>query len=424
MVAAKRPAGGTPPPPRPGFPFLGDDAWDTCLTIMLFRSRAQPASPPPQNAACVAAAQIPDAASPDAASPDAAPPDAAPPDAALDLVRRWCELSQLERRAFMALGRELRVSSDLVEQSTLDLSERFQVLAEIARAQVGRMARIVEVASTLTVSGESVPLDAALQSVDGTLVRAIETVLFVSKHAMRMVYTLEDMEREVSQAEQCSGQIEIINRQARYLALNATIEAARSGAAGAAFAVIADEMKQLSQATAQTALQVRDRIGAVRRGVGRGREVLQEIATLDLSQNILAKERIDGLLAGIAAQHAAFGTVLAETASASTDMAATVDRMITGMQFQDRTKQHLAQVIDTLGVLQDGAEALQKLTAEHLPGQIPPGGVDETALGRIIEKQTLGAMKARILMRLLTDDAALDEAAHPANDEGGEVELF
>jgi methyl-accepting chemotaxis protein len=357
------------------------------------------------------------------AAPIAAP---AADGAVLDLLRRWRELSELERRAFNALARELNSTSSLIEASTLDLSERFQDLAGIAQGQVGRVDQIIAAAGALQVNGAEVPMHEALQSVESVLGKAIETVLFVSKNAMRMVYALEDVARDVAGAEQCSSQIEVINRQARYLALNAAIEATRSGAAGSAFNVIAREMKQLAQATEQTSAQVRERIDAVTKGVRKGHEVMQEIATLDLSENILAKDRIDALLAGIAAQHGRFGSVLADTASASAEMAGTVGRLITGMQFQDRTKQQLAQVIETLSVLEAASETVQRATDAALPGAFAPGGVDQEALEQIIEKQTLGGMKARVLSRLLSDDGAettADDAA-PADDQQGDIELF
>jgi methyl-accepting chemotaxis protein len=358
------------------------------------------------------------------AAPIAAP---AADGAVLDLLRRWRELSELERRAFNALARELNSTSSLIEASTLDLSERFQDLAGIAQGQVGRVDQIIAAAGALQVNGAEVPMHEALSSVESVLGKAIETVLFVSKNAMRMVYALEDVARDVAGAEQCSSQIEVINRQARYLALNAAIEATRSGAAGSAFNVIAREMKQLALATEQTSAQVRERIDAVTKGVRKGHEVMQEIATLDLSENILAKDRIDALLAGIAAQHGRFGSVLADTASASAEMAGTVGRLITGMQFQDRTKQQLAQVIETLAVLEAASETVQRATDAALPGAFAPGGVDQEALERIIEKQTLGGMKARVLNRLLSDDsaeAAADDAAPAADDQQGVIELF
>ncbi len=340
---------------------------------------------------------------------------------ALDLLGNWLNLSELERRAFAALTEELSVSSELVEQSTIDLSNRFQQLVGIAQDQMGRVDQVIEAASSLVVDDQPVALDVALQSIEGTLQKAIETVLFVSKHAMRMVYMLEDVTRDVRGAERCSQQIETINRQARYLALNAAIEAARSGGSGGAFGVIANEMKQLAQATESTAVQVRDRIEAVRKGVQHAHDALGEIATVDMTDNIMAKERIDALLTGLLAQHTTFNAVLSQTAASSAQMAGTVGQLVTAMQFQDRTKQHIAQVIDTISVLEAGAQAAQRATHAAFPAQFQPGMIDQERLSRIIEVQKLGAMKARILQRLLGEPGA----AGPADaDSGGDVELF
>lgn len=52
------------------------------------------------------------------------------------------------------------------------------------------------------------------------------------------------------------GRIQTINDQSRILSLNAQIEAQRSGAAGAAFGVVAAEMRQLASATTNVAGQV------------------------------------------------------------------------------------------------------------------------------------------------------------------------
>lgn len=360
--------------------------------------------------------------------PGSAPTAAA---TAIDVIRRWLELSELERRAFGALARELTASSDLVESSTADLSERFQTLALIAQAQTGRVTRIIEVSETITVAGEAVPIGAAMQSVEAVLLKVIDTILSVSKHAMRMVYALNDVAKDVQGAEDCASQIEKINSQTNYLALNAAIEASRPVASGAAFGVIAHEMKALSLATAVTARQVRERMSAVASGVRSGQRVLQEIATLDMSEHIVAKDQIDSLITGVIAQNQTFNAVLAEAADSSADMMGTISKLISGMQFQDRTKQHIGHVVDTLGVLADGTTAAQQATLAAFPGVFAAGAIDESQIARIIENQTLGAVKQRLLTRLLSGGAPQDdEPMHAAAADGqgsfeaGEVELF
>ena len=144
-----------------------------------------------------------------------------------------------------------------------------------------------------------------------------------------------------------------------------------------------------------------------------------------MSDHILAKQRIDSLIIGILEQNQAVAAVLAETASSSDEMAGTVSRLITGMQFQDRTKQHLGHVVDALGVLEAGAVSAQQATCDAYPGVLQAGNIDAEQLARIIEKQTLGAMKARILTRMLSGDQTTGDDPPGAGDsEAGDMELF
>jgi methyl-accepting chemotaxis protein len=357
------------------------------------------------------------------------PPPARDGGGAMDLLGRWLDLSELERRVFLSLARELTLSSDLVETSTLELSERFQRLATLARAQIGRVDEISAVAKSIHVNGEVVPLDSAMRSVEDVLRKVIETILQVSKHAMRMVYALDDVSRDVVKAEKCVAQIEAINRQTRYLALNAAIEANRSGTAGAAFRVIASEISDLARATNEASAQVRERIGSVAAGIQSGHKVLHEIATLDTSEHIVAKERLSALIGGVMAQSRTFAVVIGDTATASAEMAGTIGQLIMGMQFQDRTKQHIAHVVDVLKTLEEGTVALQAESRAAFPGAFDARVLDAAQLHRLVERQTLGEVKQRLLNDLFDGRTEASEAAPPpraetAADDGDDIELF
>jgi len=340
----------------------------------------------------------------------------------LDLLQRWLELSEIDRRSFSALAHEIESASTLVETSTVDLCDRFQSLVATAQSQAQRVNAIIDVTTSITIDGKPIPLDKALNSIEDALQSAIGTILYVSKHAMRMVYALEDIAKDVAGAERCATQIEQINVQARYLALNATIEASRSGKAGAAFAVIAQEMTDLSKATESTAHQVRERISSVVRGVSSGHLVLKEIATLDLSENILAKEKIDKLMHALMRQSAEIHDILENTSSLSTKIATNIADIITSMQFQDRTKQHLAQVVQTLWALHQRTEFLQKETLAIYPHLEEYKTIAPEQLRHIIDQQTLGEMKQRLLIQLLTGYNLTESAGSSAAP--GEVELF
>jgi methyl-accepting chemotaxis protein len=363
--------------------------------------------------------------------PDAAPePRPQHSEAVEAILGRWMELSQLERRAFAAMARELTATSSLIEHSAIDLSERFQILAENARAQVARVEAVTAAARSIDVGGEQIALSDATSFIEAVLVKVINTVLAVSKNAMRMVYALEDVAKEVEGADKCVAELHTINRQTRFLALNAAIEASRAGKNGAAFEVIAREIRDLSSETEKTVGAVSSRITSISGSVGRSHDVLREIATVDMSEHIIAKDRLDALLTGIVAQNADFTSILTETADASAALSATIAPLVMGLQFQDRTSQYLAHVIEALGTLGEAGDALREATHATAPEVFNDSEVDQALLERLVEKQTLGAVRKRFLAHLV-HGAPLDatgetgvEAESAAAAAGGDIDLF
>jgi methyl-accepting chemotaxis protein len=342
-------------------------------------------------------------------------------DALADLLRRWLELGEIERRAFLAMAEEVSQSSALIEQSTLDLSARFRELAAAAEAQTGRVRRVAALAEAVELPGERLPMSEAVRVVELALDRAIAALGEVAAQAGAMVQALDGVAAEVAGAEHCVSRIEAINKQARFVALNASIEAQRAEGSGGTFKVIAQELRDLAQETDKTSRLVRERIMAVTRGVAAAHRDLQAIATADRSAAAATRARLNQVLAALVAQNREVTAVVAEAAGASAEIGATIARLVTGAQFQDRTTQHLTHVIEALGALGEATEALQGETRRTLPGDLPQGAPDPALLARMLERQTLSAVRQRFLARLLDDRATVPEAAP---DSGGDIELF
>ena len=82
--------------------------------------------------------------------------------------------------------------------------------------------------------------------------------------ADRTTASIHDLEASAAQVGRIVDLIGGIARQTNLLALNATIEAARAGDAGRGFAVVAGEVKALADQTAQSTVEIRGQIAAIR----------------------------------------------------------------------------------------------------------------------------------------------------------------
>ena len=238
-------------------------------------------------------------------------PVAASPCVDYELLGQWIGFADLQRHTMDALRSEIERTSELVEDSTLDLSRRFRELAETAREQSRRVDEIVAMARFIEIDGARVPLDELVTNMQQVINEMIANIVNLSMKAMSMVYLLDDVQKDVTELEKSITDIDGINRQTNFLALNATIEASRAGDAGRTFAVVANEVRTLSKTTSALAQRMREKITAVVSGVRQGHDILRTIANTDMSPQMLAKERVDKTMDSLVDQTNHFQLLLA-----------------------------------------------------------------------------------------------------------------
>ena len=195
-----------------------------------------------------------------------------------DLLTLWIGLSDVQKRTFKALCKEVEVATTLVETSTEALSTNFQELATFSRDQAGELNSIMETAGTVEVEGETISLTEVLNMMEGSISGVVEQILHVSKHGMSMAYAMEDLLGNVDKVVARVNDIETVTKQTNLLALNATIEAARAGDAGKGFAVVASEVKSLAQQTANATKDITNQVNEIQSVTAQVVEVIANIS--------------------------------------------------------------------------------------------------------------------------------------------------
>jgi methyl-accepting chemotaxis protein len=346
-----------------------------------------------------------------------------------ELLATWIGFADVQRRTLDAMQSELTRTSESVEDATLDLSSRFRDLAERAMEQSRNVQEIISMAGTVEIDDERIPLDGVVTNMQEMISEMIANIVQLSMRAMSMVYLLDDVQRDVVELEKAIGDIDAINRQTNFLALNATIEASRAGDAGRTFAVVAQEVRHLSRNTSALAERMRTKVSAVVQGVRTGHDILRDIANTDMSPQMLAKERVDKTMESMVMQTSHFQTVLETAARNSQEMSGTIGRMVTGMQFQDLTKQRLEAIGDSLAIMNAGLDELEARTRSKIPEHVDIP-IPQEWLDQLLSRFKLSDVRTRFVRKLLMEGSALDlhgtldVDAGQGDSSDGDVELF
>lgn len=358
------------------------------------------------------------------AMPDQATQDTADAARVRDLVSEWLSFAAAERATFDALREVVGGSSTDIEQSTVGLSAQFAELVENAREQTRRIDGLVAIANEVEANGERMPLEEVTRLLSNTLEDVVTKIALLSGRAVSMGHALDEVAGHIGAIEQCITQVDSINKQTNLLALNATIEAHRAGTAGQTFAIVASEVRELSKSTNALAKTMRTEIGAVADGVRSGHTLLQEVATVDMSANNRAKDRLNQLLVSLGNRSMTITDTMRETSKASERIASDISTVITSMQFQDRNKQRLTHVVDALRILDESSQTLSSRAQGEVETPAQPTAFDESWIDRLLNVCTLAEVRRQFAERLRRDDkASLQPAvAKPADDSN--IELF
>ncbi len=334
--------------------------------------------------------------------------------------------------ALDAIQRSLPETSAEVEMRVSELREQFIALASSATEQAHDIEEIVVLTQTVEIDGQRVTLQDAFSIFNETLERAVAKIVEISKLSVSMATQFDDAIHNLDAISGFIQTIHVITRQTRLLSINASIEAARAGKEGEGFAVVAEEVKKLSEQVAKLSSEMDSRVGQISQSVSKSYTTLQQVTSIDMTDNIMLQDHIHAIMEQIIRQNERINDVLNHAVVDTKASAQSIAKGVMSLQFQD----HVSQVLSsTCSVIKEVARTLEAATLEkNSPYSSVNAAIDMELTDTLARAFLLSELKKKFAASLhargcvdgfvADDKTTSDTNGHDTDASDGDVELF
>ena len=272
----------------------------------------------------------------------------------------------LELRNFV--GRELEGgrsevgrTKTLIRDAVQTLSQSFDSMTRHSREQAGAVSRIVD--RTGERDGE-MGMQRFANEASRQMEQLVQALEEVSGQSSATVTHIDTMVEHLDGIFALLEDVKSIADQTNLLALNAAIEAARAGEAGRGFAVVADEVRNLSERSTAFNEQIRKLAHSSREVVTKVRDAVQRMASRDMTRSQEAKHESARLMQQVGTLNTALSQGIQEISTAGKAIDGSVGQAVRSLQFEDIATQALGSAmvhLERLQAINAEATSLQEL---------------------------------------------------------------
>jgi methyl-accepting chemotaxis protein len=247
------------------------------------------------------------------------------------------------------MSKQLKQTSAQIESSVVDVCTSFQGIAERARETVARTSGFLSSEGSGSSGRQS--FEGLIETCSKTLVKILNTQEEASETSRRAIERVQEMDKASVKISAALLTLERIARENKMLAMNARIEAAHAGELGAGFNVVAVEVVSQTEKTQAVTAQVSELIASLRSLAGSTLGDLQRMIDKDRRRADECRNEVDESLRDMQAAHGEMKKMLTGMADEGTLLAGDIGSAVRGLQFQDRTNQQIAHVVEDLDTL-------------------------------------------------------------------------
>ncbi|MDR7272491.1 methyl-accepting chemotaxis protein [Pelomonas saccharophila] len=230
-----------------------------------------------------------------------------------------------------------------VETAISALAERFAGIVQ----QLDETARLSDMAADSIASGDGglVAVFAQGERDLGQVVRSLEVAMGAKAE---MLGKIQALEQYIDELQGMAADVARIAQQTNLLALNAAIEAARAGEQGRSFAVVAQEVRQLSQASAETGRHIAAKVTTISEAITATSKAAVQSRVQDDAATKQSAEIIDGVLQQFRRSTDALVESGSHLKSGRDYLQQEISEALVHLQFQDRISQVMSHVRDSI----------------------------------------------------------------------------
>ena len=217
------------------------------------------------------------------------------------------------------------------------------------------------------VAGESAGdqgVAAIFASSEQALLDVVETLRIVLDERVTLMRELNGLMGFTAELDQMAHDVARVAAQTNLLALNAAIEAARAGEQGRGFAVVADEVRQLSQLSGTTGKRIGEKIKVINDAITSAFSTGEASSERDGRAVATAENTIREVLADFQLMADGMAEAGVQLRESSANLQSQAADAIVQLQFQDRSSQILSHVCTSIDAAADAFNEVSQQYAD------------------------------------------------------------